>query len=355
MEVILSDESVNMYGFRVLTSGIDLSAFEKNPIMLYDHARRKEYDTNKNIILPIGRWNDVQKLGGQLIGTPEFDVEDKFAAEIARKFEKGFLNAASINMGFDAIEWSEDPALMLQGQTGPTIVKCKIREISITDIPGNYNSVRLSCAGRELALNGATDPKVIKEFFSPSINLNEPQMKKVILLLNATGLAGQLPETATEELVAAGVSAITGALSAKEQEITSLTKEIGELKAAAQTAKVTALKDKATSLVEGALSAKKIIAEQKEPYIALASATEEGYESVKKLLDNAKPHMSVSGQLNAGGNAPADQDTPTALKAEFTKRANANDGEPNLEDLKTENLERFKLVYKAGTGKDFKA
>jgi len=35
MDFILSDESVNSYNFKVITDGIDLERFKKNPVMLY--------------------------------------------------------------------------------------------------------------------------------------------------------------------------------------------------------------------------------------------------------------------------------------------------------------------------------
>ena len=37
--IILSDSSLNCYGYRVLTSGMSIEAFKKNPIMLYMHFR----------------------------------------------------------------------------------------------------------------------------------------------------------------------------------------------------------------------------------------------------------------------------------------------------------------------------
>ena len=34
---VLHDESVNTYGFRMLTSGANLEEFKKNPVMLLNH------------------------------------------------------------------------------------------------------------------------------------------------------------------------------------------------------------------------------------------------------------------------------------------------------------------------------
>lgn len=51
---ILHDETVNTQGFRMLTSGADLSVFENNPVMLLNHD-----DWN----MPIGRWENIRVEG----------------------------------------------------------------------------------------------------------------------------------------------------------------------------------------------------------------------------------------------------------------------------------------------------
>ncbi|MBX2969433.1 MAG: HK97 family phage prohead protease [Cyclobacteriaceae bacterium] len=135
---ILSDESVNYLGSRILTSGIDLTRFLTNPIMLYNHEREK--------VLPIGKWENVRKSGSQLLAEPFFDMDDSFARAVARKVERGILNAASVNVNM--IELSEDTSLYLSGQSLPTVVKSELIEVSIADIPGNKNAVRLFSNGK---------------------------------------------------------------------------------------------------------------------------------------------------------------------------------------------------------------
>lgn len=51
---LLSDETINSYGTRVLTAGIRLENFLKNPIMLWNHTRA--WSDKEDQILPIGRW-----------------------------------------------------------------------------------------------------------------------------------------------------------------------------------------------------------------------------------------------------------------------------------------------------------
>ena len=38
-EVIISTSGLNCYGSRILTSGIDLTQYEKNPVLLWMHRR----------------------------------------------------------------------------------------------------------------------------------------------------------------------------------------------------------------------------------------------------------------------------------------------------------------------------
>lgn len=80
---ILHDETVNTYGFRMLTSGGDLTAFRANPVMLYNH---NDWE------MPIGRWVNVRVEGTQILAEADFDMGDKQAAEIASRTPRGCVN-----------------------------------------------------------------------------------------------------------------------------------------------------------------------------------------------------------------------------------------------------------------------
>jgi hypothetical protein len=136
---ICSDESINRYGFRVLTSGIDLSQFKKNPVMLFNHERMSWGGDVYNG--PIGRWDNITVKDGQLLADPIIDANDPKGSILSSKVENDFIRAASI--GFQIIETSEDPKLMMPGQTRPTVTKCKLVEISLVDIPANTNAISL--------------------------------------------------------------------------------------------------------------------------------------------------------------------------------------------------------------------
>ena len=113
-EVIISTSGLNCYGSRVLTSGIDLTQYRKNPLLLWMHRRSFERDS-----MPIGRMENLRIDGDCLIGTPVFDQNDDFAKKIESKWENGFLRMASA--GIAILEVSNAPEYLVQGQTRATL------------------------------------------------------------------------------------------------------------------------------------------------------------------------------------------------------------------------------------------
>lgn len=190
MRVVLSDESVNKYGMRVLTSGIDLAEFRKNPIMLYDHDSYRR--------LPIGKWEDIQIKNGVLSAEPTFDLNDEFAASIASKWEQNMLNAASIS--FQIIETSEDPKLIKAGQRRATVTRSRLREASIVPFPGNGNAYKLHFEDQGIELSGDV-PESVLDSLAPQIQLSEPKTaQKMDALKVKLGLAADANE---QDIIAA--------------------------------------------------------------------------------------------------------------------------------------------------------
>ena len=137
---VVSDDSLNKYGTRVLTSGIDTTEFERNPVMFWNHKRDEEFTTANR--MPIGRWENVRKEGERLLADAVLDLSDTTGSKVAQKLTDKFLNACSI--GIEIVEYSDDIDTILIGQTRPTITKSKLMEISIVDIPANNNALKLS-------------------------------------------------------------------------------------------------------------------------------------------------------------------------------------------------------------------
>ena len=86
---LLSDESTNSYGFKVITAGIDTTQFKRNPVMLFMHDRSTQV---------IGRWENVRTENDKLYADAVFDEADPEAKKIAGKVERGFIKAASIGI-----------------------------------------------------------------------------------------------------------------------------------------------------------------------------------------------------------------------------------------------------------------
>lgn len=124
-EFLISDESLNSYGFKVQTSGINLKQFRKNPIGYYNHDRESGV---------ICRWENLRTEGKKMYATPVFDLNDPLGAKIALKVENGFIKAASI--GAEHAVFDE-----IKGET--VVTACDLYEISICDLPSNKNALAL--------------------------------------------------------------------------------------------------------------------------------------------------------------------------------------------------------------------
>lgn len=167
---VLSDESINCYGYRVLTSGIDLSAFRKNPLLLWAHFR-DEGSARWCNYLPIGHWEDIEVKDGVLSACPVFDCADELSRTICDKYEAGTLSASSI--GFRIKATSSEKQHLLPGQTRETVTKCELIEASIVDIPANRNACRLYDRSTSALLAAGAEADLV-----PALNLPKPMKLK---------------------------------------------------------------------------------------------------------------------------------------------------------------------------------
>ena len=257
---LVSDESVNSAGFRILTSGIDFTDFLKNPVMLWKHER---YD---NRLLPIGRWENLRVENGALLADAIFDDKDDFARQIATKVEKGIINACSI--GIEVIATSSESKYLLPGQTRETVTRCTLREISLVDLPGNRNSVRLYDAG------------------SKSIHLSHqelmiPFLKPHIMDTLKTKLGLQI--TATEAEVEKHVEQLVNQFHELQEEVKTLKQKLSDLN-----------RQRAEELVNEAIASARITASQKEKMVNMALAD---FEGTKELLNLLQPAVKPSEQI----------------------------------------------------------
>ena len=267
--IVISDESINSYGFWVKTDGIDLEAFSRNPVMLYNHNRWGGGTVHDQ--LPIGKWKDLRIENGVLTGEPVFDENDEFAVKIKQKYEAGILNACS--MGFKPLEWSSEPALLKEGQTTATVVKCCLLEISICDIPSNSNATVVLYNDNSEIINLSDLPNLV---IGPKIN--NSNMKEIALKL---GLA----ETADSQ-------SCVNAIQKKDDKIATLTNENASLKLKLKTfeeAEATAKKNEVESLLSEAIQKGRIDAKMKPNYEKLFELDHEGTKAVLASLPDRKP------------------------------------------------------------------
>lgn len=264
---LLSDESVNSYGTRILTEGIGLDDYLKNPIVLWGHIR--SWSDKEDQILPIGKivklWIEDKKLYGEIV----FDAKDEFAQKIESKVKQGILNACSVSINVTTT--SDDSSVILQGQRYATIIECSLREVSIVDIPANKNCVRLFDSGTGRELNFSEGQEC---FLLPLLKPEKMNFKDDVIA------ALELKDTNEQAVVAEVVR-----LKAAEKENVSLKEENTSLKGKLQTyldKEVQEQKDAIATLVDNAVKARKITESDKADYIALA---EKDFERTKKVLD----------------------------------------------------------------------
>jgi hypothetical protein len=144
--------------------------------------------------------------------------------------------------------------------------------------------------------------------------------------------------------VAEAVITLSNQLGAKDQSLAVKDAEIVRLTTELTTAKNASLVEKATALVEGALSAKKITAAQKENFVKLSSQSEEGYSTVKGMLDSMQGYQSVIPGLKSGVEIPASKEEQVKMFELHAKEGT----------LKTLGADNIKALWKAKHGTEIK-
>ena len=188
------DESVNTYGFRMLTSGANLEEFKKNPVVLYNH---NDWET------PIGRGENVRVEDGRILVDVVFDEEDEKGCTIAGKVERGFLRMASIG-AWPPEEVSDDPALKLPGQTGPTATRWTMREMSVCPIGSNHNALAMYDRATNKRID-LSDRQALVRLMDKEFSINhkrENNMSYLTQMLKLSRNAPSLPRTEDTYLMA---------------------------------------------------------------------------------------------------------------------------------------------------------
>lgn len=319
--VRISNSSLNCYGTRVLTVGVDLEQYTRNPIILWMHNRAWRGTTDE--VLPIGYMTNIRVEGDDILGDVELKATTDFEKNIAEKWENGTLRMVSPN--FDVIAVDESPELALPGQTRATVTKAKLTEVSIVDIGGNDDNLQLNYNGKQLKLSeGGGCPDIPALHIINTKDNNEMELKTIAL---AFGMA----ETATE----AEVLALAAGVRAKDTRIAELTSQLESVTLAGITGKVDA------AIAEGRLPADK-----KESMIALGKMDAGKLDEVLALMQKPVRATEIIGGT-AGGNAPAGGSLELSKATKLSEVPTEKWGE-----LREKDLPLYKKLYKAEYGID---
>ena len=249
------DESVNTYGFRMLTSEANLEEFRKNPVVLYNH---NDWDT------PIGRGENVRVEDGRILVDVVFDEEDEKGRTIAGKVERGFLRMASIG-AWPPEEVSDDPALKLPGQTGPTVIKWTMREMSVCPIGSNHNALAMYDRATNKRID-LSDGQALVRLMDKKISINHKKEENMSYLTQMLKLSDSASDQAIREAVQ-GLITLRDSLQAENATLKSEKQTLQERVTAFETKEKEANKQKAVALVDAAVKDGRIDAKGRESWL----------------------------------------------------------------------------------------
>lgn len=297
--VRITNDSLNSYGTRVLTAGLDLEQYRRNPVLLYMHRRGEV----------IGYVKDIAAADGEVTGELVFDCASELSERCKRQYEFGSLKMVSV--GIDVLEYSDDPANLVEGQTSPTISRSKLFEVSLVDIGANDDAIVLHKDGKQLTLGrDGESPLPLLHNTNPKPQMNQ---KDIALLLG-------LSETATAEDIATAVAQ----LKANEELLAAMCEEREQMQHAAIEA-----------LVDEAISAKRLNAEKRAHFVSLGKKV--GLEDLRDTLEAMQPQVRLSALVN---------NTDTANT--YTRLGEVPEQEALR--LRAEDTAEYKRLYKAEYG-----
>lgn len=302
--VRITNDSLNSYGTRVLTAGMNVEQYQRNPVLLYMHERG-------NVI---GYVKDLKVEDGEVTGKLMFDEASELSVRCKKQYEFGSLKMVSA--GLDILETSEDPELLVQGQTRPTVTKSKLFEVSLVDVGSNDDAIVLQKDGKKITLGKDSECPL------PLLNNNNQNQKQMEQKMVAMQLG--LPATATEAEINAKLDELK---TAKEEN-----ERLQQKNAALTLASITAA-------VEKAVGEKRITPDKKDEFINLGK--EVGQEKLESILSAISPQMKLSSVIGHQGGAATE---PTTYK----KLSDVPSGQ--LTTLRKEQPDEYKRLYKEEYG-----
>ena len=316
--VRISNESVNSYGFRVLTSGMEVAQYQRNPVLLYMHERGQV----------IGYMKDVQVKDGEVTGEPVFDEATELSKRCKKQFEFGSLKMVSA--GLEIYETSDDQAQLAKDQKRPTVTRCRLYEVSLVDIGSNDDAIVLKMGGQtvNLAAGEACPLPLIPNPSSliPKTLSNPNKNESGMITLKDVALMVGLQETATEAEVRDRIKLMLE----EHNRLAEAEKKLSELS-----------KARVAALVDRGIKERRIEASRREEMVTLFGKL--GADEAEKLLAGMAQQVKPSDLIQTGANATLGA-TPEGWKSLHDVPAD------KMLQLKKERPEEYARLYKAEYG-----
>ncbi len=287
--VLCDGNRINAHGFRVLLDGMDLSRFETNPVMLYQH--------NSDDL--VGRWENLRIVDNRLLGDPVFDTEDELGAKVAGKVDRGFLRGSSIGIIIDSLTKVKDETVA---------DKTELIEASIVSVPADAGAVVLYDQNRKVLSFNEVVTKL--NFNNNQTNTNKMEKdEKQIQVLEAK-------------------------IADKDRKIAELEAKIAEQKAEAEKQRANAI----DAFLDAAVKDNKITEGEKEGFKKLAATD---FETVQNLINQkeVKASATLKDAITNQSQAPAGREDWTYI--DWMKK----DSE-GLKRMKYENPKEFERLQK---------
>jgi HK97 family phage prohead protease len=299
--VRITSDGLNSYGGRVLTAGMDISQYERNPVLLYMHSRGQV----------IGILKDLRREDDGITAELDFDQATDLSKQCKKQWEFGSLKMVSV--GIDILEMSEDADQVIQGQTSPTITKSKLYEVSLVDIGSNDDAIVLRKDGKLVTLGKGDNPL-------PKLNIKSQNKKEMDIKILALQLG--LTETADEAAINERIKVLLKA----EQSNVELLKSKAEMELSA-----------INTAVDGAIAERKIGLDKKEHFVSLGKQI--GVDSLKKTFEAMAAQVKLSQFLDP---------TPSDGQKTYKKLSEVPSNE--LEKMRTNDIGEYKRLFKAEYG-----
>lgn len=301
--VRLTSNAINSYGSRILTEGIDIEQYMRNPVLLWMHERG-------NVI---GRLEDIQRDADGITAEVVFDEVSERSKTAKAQWDAGSLRMVSV--GIEVIEVSSEPDVVMPGQTRPTITRSKLFEVSVVDVGANDDALRLTHDGKVLTLAHGMECDILPLMNMSNHNNNDMLREQLIETLGLDTAVADSEIVDNVRLLVAYEAQTTEDLVAYE---------------ALRRADI-------ERRVDEAISAGSIQAERRADIVEIGMQDAETLDVLLSSLST--PHASAIAQLQEGEG----QDDKASLSAEW----DTLDRQGLLFDLRTNDPDRFQRLFKA--------